>query len=341
MQLSNVIFGKQLLAVSQRLSYITLLCKDSNNASDMKNWRPISPLNYDYKIISKSLTNRLSTVMETLVHEDQTCAVKGRSIFDNVHLLRNVIDFVDQKNLPCIFLNLDQEKAFDHVSYDFLYKCLEVYGFGSNFIRWIKILYTNISSSVLVNQFISEPLNILRGVRQGCALSPLLYVSCIEPFANQVRLDPNIRGPNVPAPSDTVKIVYYADAGTGILSDLQSVKNLLEKSKLFGRASGAKLNVIKTRAVFLGKWKSRSDHPFGISWVESTKLLGNTLGNFLSDDDIWSKTLSKVQKTLNFFKLRHVSFKSKTYIVNSLVLSKLWYLGSTNLIFKPVFSSHF
>ena len=55
------------------------------------------------------------------------------------------------------------------------------------------ILYTNISSSVLVNQFISEPLNILRGVRQGCALSPLLYVLCIEPFANQVRLDPNIR----------------------------------------------------------------------------------------------------------------------------------------------------
>ena len=114
--------------------------------------------------------------METLIHKDQTCAVKGRLIFDNVHLLRNVIDYVDQKILPCIFLNVDQEKAFDLVSYDFLYKCLEVYGFGSNFIRWIKILYANISSSVLVNQFISEPLNILRGVRQGCALSPLLYV---------------------------------------------------------------------------------------------------------------------------------------------------------------------
>ena len=54
-QLSNVIFKEQLLAVSERLSYVILLCKDSNNASDMKNWRPISLLNYDYKIISKSL----------------------------------------------------------------------------------------------------------------------------------------------------------------------------------------------------------------------------------------------------------------------------------------------
>ena len=122
-KLSHLIFENEHLTENQRLSYITLLCKDPNNASNMKNWRPISPLNYDYKIISNSITNRLSTVLETLVHEDQTCAVKGRSIFDNVHLLRNVIDYVEQKDLPCIFLNLDQEKAFDRVSYEILFKC--------------------------------------------------------------------------------------------------------------------------------------------------------------------------------------------------------------------------
>ena len=84
--------------------------------------------------------------------------------------------------------------------------------------------------------------------------------------------------------------------------------------------------------MFLGKWKSRSDHPFGISWVDSTKLLGNTLGNFLSNDDIWSKTLGKIQKTLNNFKTRSLTYKSKSFIINSLALSKLWYLGSTNLM---------
>ena len=331
-QLSRLIFENKHMTESQRLSYITLLCKDPNNATNMKNWRPISLLNYDYKIISKSITKRLSTLIETLVHKDQTCAVKGRSIFDNVHLLRNVIDYVEQKDLPCIFLNLDQEKAFDRVSYDFLFKCLRTYGFGENFIRWITILYTDIQSSVLVNQFISDPINISRGVRQGCSLSPLLYVLCIEPFVNQIRLDPNIHGISIPGSSETVKVICYADDGTGALSDLQSAKNFLDKSKLFGRASGAKLNVNKTRGMFLGKWKSRSDHPFGISWVDSTKLLGNTLGNFLSNDDVWSKTLGKIQKTLNVFKTRSLTYKSKSYIINSLALSKLWYLGSTNLM---------
>ena len=322
-KLSRVIFENKHLTESQRLSYITLLCKDANNASTMKNWRPISLLNYDYKIISKSITNRLSTVIETLVHEDQTCAVKGRSIFDNIHLLRNVIDYVEQKNLPCIFLNLDQEKAFDRVSYEFLFKCLETYGFGENFIRWIKILYTDIHSSVLVNQFISEPIDIGRGVRQGCALSPLLYVLCLEPFINQVRLDTDIHGLPLPGSRHTAKCVYYADDGTAILNDLLSCKRLLYKSQLFERASGSKINVTKTRGMFLGKWKTRSDHPFGISWVDSTKLLGNTLGNFLSNDDIWSKTLGKIEKTLNSFKSRSMSFKGKAYAINSLALSNL------------------
>ena len=68
-----------------------------NNSTDMKNWRPVSLFNYDYKIISKSIASRLGTVMETLVHENQTLAVKGRSIFDNVHLYRDVIDCVDNK----------------------------------------------------------------------------------------------------------------------------------------------------------------------------------------------------------------------------------------------------
>ena len=151
-KLSQIIFEKQLLTKSQRLSYsyITLLCKDSNNASDMKNCRPISLLNYDYKIILKTLTNRLGTVMDTLVHEDQTCAVKGRSIFDNVHLHRNIIDYVEQKELPCIFLNLDPEKAFDRVSYDFMFKCLE---FVLSFV--LSVISVRSANSTITQNFFS------------------------------------------------------------------------------------------------------------------------------------------------------------------------------------------
>jgi len=85
-------FNSKLLPDTMRTSYITLICKDQNNSSDLKFWRPISLLNYDYKILSKLLTKRLSLVMDEIVHPDQTCAVKGRSILDNVHLMRNIMD---------------------------------------------------------------------------------------------------------------------------------------------------------------------------------------------------------------------------------------------------------
>ena len=209
---------------------------------------------------------------------------------------------------------------------------LKQFGFKENCISWIKILYTDIRSSVIVNNFISSPFNINRGVRQGCALSALLYILVLEPFVNQVRLDANIKGLGVPGSEEEAKISCYADDSTSILTNTHSVSLVLNKCKLFGRASGAKLNISKTKGMFLGKWKNRSDHPFGISWVKSTKLLGSKLGYFLTNDDIWGNTFTKFQSTLDLFKYRKLTYKGKSYVINSLATSKLWYLTSFNLI---------
>ncbi len=72
-----------------------------------------------------------------------------------------------------------------------------------------------------------------------------------------------IRGVPLPGTTETSKVSLYADDSTATLIDLESVDIVLKTSQLYGRASGAKLNVSKTKAVFLGKWKSRSDHPLG------------------------------------------------------------------------------
>lgn len=327
----QVIFSSQSLTESQKLSYISLLCKDTSDSSNMKNWRPISLLNIDYKIISKTLSIRLSKVLENIIHPDQTCSVKSRSIFDNIHLLRNIIDYVNQKDIPCIFLNLDQEKAFDRVSYDYLFSVLERFGFKENFIKWVKILYHDISSSVIVNNYISQSFEVQRGVRQGCSLSPLLYVLAIEPLANKIRNDKHIKGLPVPGSLETAKISVYADDGTAILTDTESVKLVLDLCTLFGRASGAKLNLSKTKGIFLGKWKRREDHPFGISWVDNCKILGVKLGNFLTYDEIWNDVLIRLGKSLTFCKTRNIPFKGKSMIVNILACSKLWYLCSVQI----------
>lgn len=92
-------------------SCITLICKDPENATNVKNFRPISLLNNHYKLtcISKVITNRVKKVLDYVVHLDQTCSVPGRSIFDNFHLMKYIIDCCEQKQLPLDFISLDQE----------------------------------------------------------------------------------------------------------------------------------------------------------------------------------------------------------------------------------------
>ena len=190
----NIAFDAGFMSDTQKLSYISLICKDPQNSHLMKNYRPISLLNVDRKILSKIITNRLIDVLPSIIGISQTCSVKGRSIFDNVHLLRNIFDYVEQKNLSACFINLDQEKAFDRVEWSYMFSVLESFGFGPSFISWIKVLYKDVASSVIVNGFISKEFNLERSVRQGCSLSPLLYILCLEPLAFKIQNDIIIKG---------------------------------------------------------------------------------------------------------------------------------------------------
>ena len=84
----------------------------------------------------------------------------------------------EEKHGALVFL--DQEKAFDRVDHQFLFKTLGAFGLGKNFINWVKVLYKDIQSMVKVNGFLTDPINITRGIRQGCPLSPLLYILVAE-----------------------------------------------------------------------------------------------------------------------------------------------------------------
>lgn len=328
----NLAYEQNSLSMSQKMSYITLICKDKNNSTDMKNYRPISLLNIDYKIISKVLTTRLGKILPDIIHMDQTCAVKGRTIFDNVHLLRNIIDYVDQKNLGACFICLDQEKAFDRVSWSYLYDTLAAFGFPQEFVRWIQLLYTDISSSVIVNNYISNAFPVNRGVRQGCSLSMLLYVICFEPFANKIRSLTDIQGLKLPGTKLETKISLYADDSTGIFTNDSSVNKYLYWVGLFGKVSGSKINYSKSKGLYLGKWKTRSDHPFGISWVKFHKILGFNFGTGYNVDDDWSKVFLKFSKTLELWKMRKLSLKGKSTVLNTLCLSKILYHATAKLI---------
>ena len=104
----------------------------------IKNWRPISLLNVDAKIISKVLATRLKKVISFLVTSDQTAHIPRRFIGESVRLISDILDYTDAAQLEGYIFAADMEKAFDSVDHNFIVAALEAYDFGPNFVQWVK-----------------------------------------------------------------------------------------------------------------------------------------------------------------------------------------------------------
>ena len=100
--------------------------------------------------------------------------------------------------VPAALLSLDQEKAFDRVDWSFLRSTLYALGFGQAFVGWVDLFYYNPCSAVNVNGQISSLSSLSRGVRQGCPLSPLLYILVAEVLACNLRANGSISGLQLP-----------------------------------------------------------------------------------------------------------------------------------------------
>ncbi|CAM4574004.1 unnamed protein product [Lepidochelys kempii] len=110
---------------------------------DLRNWRPVSLLSTDYKIVAKAISLRLGSMMADVVHPDQTYTVPGRSIFDNLFLVRDLLELGRRDGLSFAFLSLDQEKAFDKVDHGYLLSTLQAFGFGPQFVNFLRVLYAS------------------------------------------------------------------------------------------------------------------------------------------------------------------------------------------------------
>ena len=251
------IYKNNLMSESQRTAVLSLLPK-KGDPLDPANRRPISLLTVDYKIISKVLQLRLSHVMPDIVDEHQTCSVPGRSIHSNLCLLRDIVDCSKIRNNCCALISMDQHKAFDKVNWVFLFKVLEKLNFGSYFTQWVRILYTDIKSRLFINNEFGEDVCIGRGVRQGCPLSPSLYVLFIEPLARYIRVHKGIQGFHVPGGGGrSVKFLQYADDATCVATSQTDVEHFFRSFSLFERATGASLNLKKTQGLKLGGFVGR------------------------------------------------------------------------------------
>ena len=181
------------MSETQRVSATRTIYK-KRDPKEKKNYRPISLLSVDVKIIMKALAIRLADALPDIIHNNQKY-IPGGLIVKIIYEVKDLIELINKNDEEAALIFLDQKIAFDSADHDFLIKILKAFGFGDYFIKWIKILYRYIESKVKVNGFTTKTLSIERGVKTaGCPLSALLYILVAEVLSIVVRLNKNIKG---------------------------------------------------------------------------------------------------------------------------------------------------
>ncbi len=286
------------------------------------------------------MANRLGVVLDQIIHPDQTNCVPGRRIADNISFVRDVLD-----NSKVLFdfglISIDQKKAFDRVEHKYLWSVLAAFGFSSDFISMIKVMYCDVESILKINGDLCSPFKVLRGVRQGCAFSGMLYTLAIEPLLNKLRID--MCGLQILNCVEAVKLSAYADDVVVLISNQNYVNVMLQTLDDFRNVSSAKVNWQKSEAIIVGNWLNGEPIlPAGLKWIrDSFKYLGVFLGNENAVKKFFEGALEKVKGRLDKwnFLVPKMSYKGRILIINNLVASTLWHRLScidppVDLLFK-------
>ena len=166
------------LSNSQRQAIITLLEKHGQDRCYLANWRPISLLNVDYKILTKVLANRVKRVLPSIISNCQNGYVRNRSIHDSIRLVQDIIQYTEITQSPGVLVSVDFRKAFDSIEWKFILKDLRKYNFGPGLINWINIIY---SILVVVYTTMGKPADTLVYIMESGkeTLYLLIYLSLL------------------------------------------------------------------------------------------------------------------------------------------------------------------
>ena len=272
------------------------------NGSDIiSNTRPISVANCDNRIIAKIMAELLYPIADEIIHPCQKGFIPGRTGSDHIRLLNRLFYENDgDPTNPTYVLLLDNMKAFDSVDHKYIFAILNQIGLPDWVITVIKSLFNDIRVTPMVGRGKGGWISILRGVKQGCPLSPLLFVLIYDTYIRRLLQ-------KMPQAEDE-QICAFADDLMQITKQLENFNHTTNEIALFETVAGCSVHKGKSAFICnrpndpnLHNWVANSSWPASVIRDKGT-YLGVLFGNNITTNDIFFAPMNKFRKRLNSYR---------------------------------------
>ena len=233
---------------SWKIGLIKLIPKVASPIS-FGQWRPISLMGGLYKIFTKVIANRLQKVLPSIIHPMQYGFIAGRDILHNILNVQMAVDYAKESRQEIVMIQLDIEKAYDHVSWSFVAQLMSHMGFGTRMSRLTFMLGLGAVSHVMLNGGVTKAIPLRRSVRQGCPLSPLLFAIATHPILvkmQELAISGEIVGLALPSGKQLIAQALADDSFLFLKALPDNIAKAMEVWKVFALASGLHINMRKS-----------------------------------------------------------------------------------------------
>ena len=320
---------KQMLHQSARRGILILIPKKNRPPEKLQNWRPLTMMSADQKILAKVLATRIKPILNYLIGSHQTGYLEGKFIGLNIRRLMDLLHYVEQENIEAILISVDFYKCFDTLEFQAIEGALRFFNFGDYFIQMVFTLYNNFETAILYSGHLSEYFSPQRGIHQGCPISGYLYILTAEILAINIKKNKDIKGIPIIGCKDPEVISQYVD-DMYLLSmfDANSVEAIIRELQKFQENTGLTVNYEKTTMYHIGALKNSNRKLKTSASFKWSNADINVLGVVIDDDSVntsYQEIISKMANITQIWSQRNLTIKGKTTVLNSLVGSLVVY----------------
>ena len=305
----------------------------SGPTTNCENFRGISLLSVPGKVYSRIIESRLRLVVEGKLSEQQSGFRPGRSVQDHIFTMRQIMEKTYRHNKEEHICFVDLQKAFDTVRREELWKALVEHGVDNKLIAAIKSIYLNPKSEVQISGKTSVEFSINTGVRQGCILSPLLFIIFMDSISKRCQGMVPINVGRWKLKPIRLAMLSFADDLVIFGKDQRTLQTNLNILNSELTKTGMKINPSKTKTMILSREHKEHDIRLNndkLEQVKSYKYLGVMIQSNCSLNEEISHRIGKASKVYgslgqSFINKRELTVKTKMAIFNSIYCPTLMY----------------